>query len=107
MSGYTRGHVLWAVDAFGRAKRPWVILSNEKHPYHGDEYIAVPVTTSEHPRAIALSDDVWDTGGTPRDSWTKPWNVTLIEHADILAFQGRLTETATDGIRKAVIHYLT
>lgn len=44
---YSQGAIVIAEDPFGNApKRPYLILSNDTVPFHGEEYIAA--LTSSH-----------------------------------------------------------
>lgn len=105
---YSRGHVVWGVDPFGAGEeRPWVVLSDEKHPFHGEDYIVAPLTTTEWGKGIALSDDDWESGGTPTDSWVKPWSVTQLRNADVTDYQGTLTDPTATRVCQSVIEYLT
>lgn len=45
---FERGDVVYGVDPFetDASARPWLILSNhEGRPFHGDQYIALTLTT--------------------------------------------------------------
>lgn len=106
MSSYTRGHVIWATDPFGRNERPWIILSDDTHPFHGEEYSAIAVSTTDRSIAVPLPADAWISGSPPRMSYANPWSIIQIQDDDITEFQGTLTESITDNIREAAIHYL-
>ncbi|EMA04920.1 hypothetical protein C438_11443 [Haloferax denitrificans ATCC 35960] len=61
-----RGDVARSSDPFklgtGR-QRPWLIVNNETHPFDGEQYIAVAISTKAYDDSLALSADVWETGG--------------------------------------------
>ena len=43
-----RGHVVLAPDPFTSdddATRPWVVINNERHPFDGEQYVAMGLTT--------------------------------------------------------------
>lgn len=43
-----RGHVVLAPDPFkdrDEANRPWVVVNNEAHPFDGEQYIVMALTT--------------------------------------------------------------
>ena len=44
---YERGDVVEASDPFTEEKpsRPFVIINTEAHPFHGEQYVAVTLTT--------------------------------------------------------------
>ena len=66
-------------DSFGAGNdRPYLIVSNDSHPFHGKEYVVTVVTTTERHRAVLLSEDSFTEGSLPRRSFVSPWNpVTL------------------------------
>ena len=76
---YPLGEIVVARDPFGAgADRPYLLISNDGHPFHGEEYVAAVVTTTARDRAVALTDDVFTAGSLPRRSVVSPWNpVTL------------------------------
>lgn len=76
---YPLGGFLITRDPFGAAAdRPHVILSNQSHPFHGEEYVETVVTTIERDGAVPLSDDSFTEGSLPGQSYVFPWNpVTL------------------------------
>jgi len=76
---YPLGGIVVARDPFGAGgKRPHLLVSNEAHPFHGEEYIAAVVTTTDRDRAVVLADDGFTAGSLPRRSVVSPWNpVTL------------------------------
>jgi mRNA-degrading endonuclease toxin of MazEF toxin-antitoxin module len=44
---YSQGAIVIADDAFGNnPKRPYLILSNDHVPFHGQEYVAAVITTT-------------------------------------------------------------
>jgi hypothetical protein len=47
-----RGDVVRSVDPFklgGEAQRPWLLVNNRSHPFGDEQYVAVAVSTREHP----------------------------------------------------------
>jgi mRNA-degrading endonuclease toxin of MazEF toxin-antitoxin module len=55
-----RGDVLWASDPFksaSSAERPLIVLNNETHPFDGEQWIAVAVSTTPRSRTLELTDD--------------------------------------------------
>lgn len=91
---FERGDVVYGDDPFKRseAARPWLILSNhEGRPFHGDQYIALTLTTrSWMDGLIEIPSDGWIEGGTPAKSRIVPWGVQSINQGDIDFWQGRL-----------------
>lgn len=79
---YPIGGVVIGRDPFGAGTdRPYLIVSNDTHPFHGEEYVATVVTTTERDRAVQLSEDSFLEGSLPRRSFVSSWNpVTLKDH---------------------------
>lgn len=84
------GDVVFGDDPFKGAgtARPWLVISNhEGKPFHGDQYIALTLTTkSWHDGLVEIQGDDWMEGGTPADSRIVP-----------LASSRLLTRTSTAG----------
>ena len=85
--GISRGTVLWASDPFkpdSGAERPLVVLSDDTHPFHGEQWIAVAVSTTARRRALELTEDDWTAGSLPQRSYAYPWAVLSprLEQAD-------------------------
>ena len=79
---YPLGGVVIGRDPFGvGADRPYLIISNDTHPFHDEEYVVTVVTTTERDRAVPLTDEAFVEGSLPRESYASPWNpMTLKDH---------------------------
>lgn len=65
----SRGGVVWASDPFetgSRADRPLIVLSDDTHPFHGEQWIAAAVSTTARTRALELTDNRWVNGTLPQ-----------------------------------------
>lgn len=106
MSGgpFQRGDVVWHPAPFKPApkERPFLILSDSSHPFHGSEYAVVGLTRSDRPPAVELDQSAWDVGDPGGESYVSPWYVFTIKHADIIRPKGALTTAATDDVATAV-----
>lgn len=90
---YERGTVVKGPDVFGPYHhRPYVCLSDDTHPFSDEEALYVAVTTTRRSVAVPLSDDDFETGGLPEDSYVNPWTITSLRHADIVEQHGQLTD---------------
>jgi len=73
---FERGDVVYGDDPFKGEEdaRPWLILSNhEGRPFHGEQYIALTLTTkSWMDGLIDISEESWLRGGTPDESRIVP-----------------------------------
>ncbi|WP_239640831.1 hypothetical protein [Haloferax sulfurifontis] len=104
-----RGDVVRSSDPFkigtGR-QRPWLIVDNETHPFDGEQYIAVAISTKAYDDSLALSADVWETGGVPRAPYVSPWAVHSPRSEDFVAWQGRVTDAFVEQVVAKLETYL-
>lgn len=73
--------------------RPWLIVSNDNHPFQGSEYIVLGMTTNPRSEGIRVQDDDWIGGGTPKTSFISPWFAMTLKHAEITHRIGALHES--------------
>ena len=97
---FERGDVVYGADPFkgGEASRPWLVVSNhEGRPFHGEQYIALTLTTrSWMDGLIEIPENAWLRGSTPERSRIVPWGVQSIDAGDIAFWQGRLSREIVD-----------
>jgi len=100
MSAIERGAVIEypALFGFDSYPRPYVIVSDDSHPFYGEEYIGLAVTTTGLDPAMPIDDDAWSRGGLPKQSFIKPWQPTLLKHDDIDDAFGKLRPSAVDRV---------
>ncbi|MFB6308253.1 MAG: type II toxin-antitoxin system PemK/MazF family toxin [Haloarculaceae archaeon] len=107
---FERGDVVYGADPFKGAgdARPWLILSNhEGRPFHGDQYIALTLTSkSWMDGLIEIPAESWRRGGTPEGSRIVPWGVQSIGREDIDFWQGRLDSDPVDRAVAALVEEL-
>lgn len=105
--GYDRGAVVKGPDLFGGYDhRPYVCLSDDTHPFDGEESTYAAVTTTRRAAAIPLTDADFVSGGLPHESYVNPWTVTSIRHADIVDVEGHLTDDALEKIAREAADYI-
>lgn len=83
-----RGDIVRSADPFklGTDKqRPWLILSDDRHPFDTEQFIAAAVSRKEYEPSIRLADDVWETGGVPEESFVAPWSIHSPRSEDLVA----------------------
>lgn len=73
-----------ALFAFESYPRPYLIVSGDAHPFYGEEYIGLVVTTTDWAAALPVPDDAWVRGGLPEPSFIEPWQPTLLKHDDVI-----------------------
>jgi hypothetical protein len=92
---YSQGEVWWgpAPHKSNSAYRPWLVISDDTHPFASEESIVVALTTQQHPAGIAVREDDWISGGADKDPFISPWYVTNMKHRDIDNLQGVLSDS--------------
>jgi mRNA interferase MazF len=104
---YDRGTVVKGPDVLANNDfRPYVCLSDRTHPFSGEEELYAAATTTRRTAAIRLSEEDFETGGLPRETYVNPWTVVTIRHADIQHEEGRLVPTVTEEIATDAASYL-
>jgi mRNA-degrading endonuclease toxin of MazEF toxin-antitoxin module len=101
---FQRGDVVWHPAPFKSPpnERPFLVLSDDTHPFHGAEYAVVGLTRTGRHEAIELTADAWALGDPGGESYVSPWYVFTIKHADIIRPKGALTARMTDRVATAV-----
>jgi hypothetical protein len=81
------GDGVYGDDQFKREDdaRPWLIfLNHEGRPFHGEQYIALTLTTkSWMDGLVKIPEESWLRGGTPDESRIALLGVQSIDHEDI------------------------
>ena len=99
------GDVVWHRAPFKDAtggqspSRPWLVVSNENHPFHGREYVVLGMTTTRRDRAIQVGRDDWVEGTLEKPSFVSPWFASTLKHADVSHRVGAIdTDLAGDAV---------
>ena len=82
---YDQGAIVIGTDPFGDGpKRPYLVVSNERQPFHDEEQVVAGVTTTEREGAVRLDPEDYVEGELPRQSSVSPWSVTTLKqyHVD-------------------------
>lgn len=103
---FDRGHVVWHDGMFRSCGRPWFVLSDDRHPFDGEEYVVAGITTTERAGAIELTGQHWIVGGLPRTSYVSPWFLTTLKHADLDRGVGMVSDETVEAVIGAVVDYL-
>ncbi|WP_435065121.1 hypothetical protein [Halobaculum sp. EA56] len=104
-----RGDVVRSSDPFKLGddrQRPWIIVSNDSHPFDDEQFVALAVSTKRYEDSIPLAEDVWEVGGVPRESYVSPWAVHSPRTEDLVAWQGRVTEAFVDDAVERLQQYV-
>ncbi len=101
---FHRGDVVYGADPFKGAdySRPWLVINNGSHPFHGEQYVVLALTSKTwHDGLLEVHNDDWTEGGTPRQSSVIPWSVETLDQTDIDHWQGTLSpEIVTQAVSK-------
>ena len=93
---YDRGVVVVATDPFGSApRRPYLIVSDDSHPFAGEQYIALGISTKEYAESLSL-DGAFETGTLQRESFVAPWAVVSLMDDHVDRAVARVTDEFTD-----------
>lgn len=104
---YSQGAIVIATDPFGNApKRPYLIVSNSTHPFHGQEYVAAVITTTPRREAIELTSGRIERGKLPRQSFVSPWSVTTLKGTMISKKPAQATDKTVSDTRRELNKYL-
>lgn len=104
----SRGEVWWgpALHKSGPAYRPWLVVSDQSHPFSDEESIVVAMTTRDHPDGIVVPDEAWVRGGSETDAYVSPWYVTTIKQRDLDNQQGELDDSLVSEAVEALHSYV-
>lgn len=106
---FVQGAVVISDDQFnGAGKRPYVIISNSSNPFHGQQYIAVPMTTRAPDSGIEVPEREW-----VRDSPDKtpchvsPWSPVTLQAEKIYQSVGEVSDKIIERIYAHTIQYMS
>lgn len=102
---YGQGDVVVASDPFGHApRRPYLVVSNESRPFHGEDYLVTGITTREREEAIPLTGE-FDSGSLDRESYVSPWTVLTIRHDHVSKRVAVTSERVVAEVARAIASY--
>lgn len=73
--------------------RPWLIVSNNNHPFHGTEYLVLGMTTNPRGGGIEVGKSDCVKGGTSKTSYISPWFAMTLKHTDISHHIGSISDS--------------
>lgn len=104
---YSQGAIVVAEDPFGtNPNRPYLIMSNDQVPFHGQEHIAAVITTTARPAAVELTPDRLERGQLPRTSYVSPWSVLTLKEWMITKQPAEATAATVNRVRQELDAYL-
>ncbi|ADD03720.1 PemK family protein [Natrialba magadii ATCC 43099] len=105
----SRGTIVYGDDPFkgDDAARPWVVISTTEMPFHGDQYIALTLTTQTwYDDRIPINETDLIDGGLPKQSSILPWAVASLSPDHIDRELGTLDASAVDDAVRELVSYL-
>ena len=98
MMAINRGAVVEypALFSFESYPRPYLIISNPDHPFVGEEYVGLAITTTDLDAVLPIEEDAWVRGSLPKQSFVKPWQPTLLKDDHVIDAFGLLRESVVD-----------
>jgi mRNA interferase MazF len=105
---HPRGAIVTADDPFGRTpRRPYLIVSDDRHPFAGEQYLAIGITTSNYEEAISIAGRLTKGELTREaDSQAAPWAVVSLKTTNITKQVAQIGPSLVDAIAHAAIGYL-
>ena len=101
-----RGSIVVASDPYGHTpRRPYLILSDEAHPFAGEQYIAAGITTKEYSPSISLEGRFVE-GGLSEQSFVSPWAVVSLREADIKRAVAIADQKETRTVPEQMVRFL-
>jgi mRNA-degrading endonuclease toxin of MazEF toxin-antitoxin module len=104
-----RGHVVLAPDPFkpDDATRSWVVVSNERHPFDTQQYVAMGLTTQTwYDERVRLEADDVRHRTAPRESSIVPHAVASLAPALMTDYVCRIRDEPLDRAVDALTEYL-
>lgn len=119
LAALDRGTVVWCVDPFKLVRddvdregespgRPVVIVSTDDHPFAGEQYVALSLTTRTWyaDRLVELPATAWTDGGTPERSYVVPWSAISPTPDELGFWIGRLEPEPVNSAVEGLVRYL-
>lgn len=103
----SRGDVIVGSDFIGgNNERPFVVISNEDHPFSSEECLVVLITTTERDQAITLPEEKFEEGKLPKESYASPWTMTTLKTSVVRRKIGKLNSETIEEISDQVTTYI-
>lgn len=90
----------------GNKRRPFVVISNDNHPFSEEECLVVLVTTTEREEGVALDEERFESGKLPKESYASPWTVTTLKTDVVQKKVGELEPATVEKISEQVTTYI-
>lgn len=106
-SAYSRCDVFWGASLYKSVDNgingepndvPYLVISNSSHPFHGEDYVVLRLTTRPREISYHITEEDWQTGYPGEDSFVRTWNPMVFDSVMISDKQGRLKQHVVDRI---------
>ena len=102
---YRRGTIAVASDPFGNTpRRPYLVVSDETHPFAGQQYIAVGISTREYDESVPLTGEFVE-GTLNRESFVAPWAVVSLRKTNLERAVARVTQSITETVVRRMVSF--
>ncbi|GAB7020466.1 type II toxin-antitoxin system PemK/MazF family toxin [Halostagnicola bangensis] len=105
----SRGTIVYGDDPFKGedATRPWVVISTTEMPFHGDQYVALTLTTKTwYDEHLPINETDLVDGGLPEQSSILPWAVASLSPDHITRELGQLDDSTVNEAVLELVSYL-
>lgn len=80
-------------------------MSDETHPFAGEQYVAVGISTKEYDESVPLAG-AFAEGSLDRESFVAPWAVVSLREANIERAVARVDESVTERTARRVAAFV-
>lgn len=105
-----RGHVVLAPDPFkpdDDRTRPWVVVNNEAHPFDGQQYVVLGLTTRTwFDERVPLGEDDYRHRTAPRESSIVPHAIASLKPALMTDYVCRIRGDPLDRAVDSLVDYI-
>ena len=101
---YERGYVVAADPLGDTPRRPYLLVSDDSHPFAGRQYIALGISTQEYSESIPLAGEFVE-AELNRASFVSPWAVVSLRTTHIERVVAQLSTELTNKAAQQMAAY--
>lgn len=100
---YAQGSVVIAPATFKQGQRPYVVVSNEDRPFHGDRYTVAVVTSTQRDEAVALTRESLTEGELlTYPSYVSPWSLHVFPDREITKRVAQVSDDTMEDVTSEI-----
>ncbi len=100
---YAQGSVVIAPATFKQGHRPYVVVSNDDRPFHGDRYTVAVVTSTERSDAVPLTEGSLTEGELlTYPSYVSPWSLHVFPDREITKRVAQVSEETMEDVAREI-----